>query len=106
MPIYVYRCLDCGLSHEIRHGFDETYDGVCDACRGVVRKYFGEVHISASATPTRGMHEGKAIDWSGSKAKERDKERDFKFRKDFEEALNKESYQTLFNYVDGLGLDD
>ena len=76
MPIYVYRCLDCGLSHEIRHGFDETYDGVCDACRGVVRKYFGEVHISASATPTRGMHEGKAIDWSGSKAKERDKERD------------------------------
>ena len=24
----------------------------------------------------------------------------------FEEALNKESYQTLFNYVDGLGLDD
>ena len=38
--------------------------------------------------------------------KERDKERDFKFRKDFEEALNKESYQTLFNYVDGLGLDD
>ena len=38
--------------------------------------------------------------------KERDKERDFKFKKDFEEALNKESYQTLFNYVDGLGLDD
>ena len=73
MPIYVYRCLDCGLSHEIRHGFDETYDGVCDTCKGVVRKYFGEVHISASATPTRGMHDGKAIDWGGSKAKERDK---------------------------------
>lgn len=76
MPIYCYRCLDCGLSHEIRHGFDETYDGVCDACRGVVRKYFGEVHIAASATPTRGVHDGKAIDWSGSKAKERQKERD------------------------------
>tara|TARA_Y100000401_G_scaffold93382_1_gene79640 strand:- start:162 stop:572 length:411 start_codon:yes stop_codon:yes gene_type:complete len=76
VPIYCYRCLDCGLSHEIRHGFDETYDGVCDACKGVVRKYFGEVHIAASATPTRGMHDGKAIDWSGSKAKERDKERD------------------------------
>ena len=38
--------------------------------------------------------------------REHHKERDFKFRKDFEEALNKESYQTLFNYVDGLGLDD
>ena len=76
MPIYCYRCLDCGLNHEIRHGFDETYDGICDSCGGVVRKYFGEVHIAASATPTRGMHDGKAIDWSGSKAKERDKERD------------------------------
>jgi len=76
VPIYCYRCLDCGLNHEIRHGFDETYDGICDSCGGVVRKYFGEVHIAASATPTRGMHDGKAIDWSGSKAKERDKERD------------------------------
>ena len=76
MPIYCYRCLDCGLSHEIRHGFDETYDDVCDACEGVVRKYFGDVYIAASATPTRGMHDGKAIDWAGSKAKERDKERD------------------------------
>ena len=76
MPIYCYRCLDCGLNHEIRHGFDETYDGICDGCGGVVRKYFGEVHIAASATPTRGMHDGKAIDWSGTKAKERDKERD------------------------------
>ena len=76
MPIYNYRCLDCGLTHEIRHGFDETYDDVCDACEGVVRKYFGDVYIAASATPTRGMHDGKAIDWAGSKAKERDKERD------------------------------
>ena len=76
MPIYNYRCLDCGLTHEIRHGFDETYDDVCDGCEGVVRKYFGDVYIAASATPTRGMHDGKAIDWAGSKAKERDKERD------------------------------
>ncbi len=76
MPIYCYRCLDCGLNHEIRHGFDETYGGVCDACGGVVRKYFGEVHIAASATPTRGVHDGKAIDWAGSKFNERQKERD------------------------------
>ena len=76
MPIYNYRCLDCGLTHEIRHGFDETYDDVCDACEGVVRKYFGDVYIAASATPTRGMHDGKAIDWAGSKAKERDIETD------------------------------
>ena len=76
MPIYVYRCLDCGLSHDIRHGFNETYNGVCQECAGVVRKYFGQVHISASATPTKGMHDGKEIDWAGSKAKERAKEKD------------------------------
>lgn len=76
MPMYVYRCLDCGLSHDIRHGFDETYDGVCDACGGVVRKYFGEVHIAASATPTRGTHDGKEINWSATKAKEESKAED------------------------------
>ena len=76
MPIYVYSCLDCGLSHDIRHGFNETYNGVCQECAGVVRKYFGQVHISASATPTKGMHDGKEIDWAGSKAKERAKEKD------------------------------
>ena len=76
MPMYVYRCLDCGLSHDIRHGFDETYDGVCDACGGVVRKYFGEVHIAASATPTRGTHNGKEINWSATKAKEESKAED------------------------------
>ena len=76
MPIYSYRCLDCGLSHDIRHGFDETYDGVCEGCSGVVRKYFGTVHVSASATPTRGVHDGKTIDWAGSKVKERAKEKD------------------------------
>mgnify|MGYP003322631300 CR=1 FL=1 len=76
MPIYNYRCLDCGLEHDIRHGFNETHDGVCEACSGVLRKHFGSVHIAASAMPTRGVHDGKAIDWSGSKAKERAKEKD------------------------------
>ena len=42
----------------------------------MVRKYFGSVHIAASATPTRGVHDGKEIDWSGTKTKERNKERD------------------------------
>tara|TARA_B100001175_G_scaffold284598_1_gene265130 strand:- start:157 stop:567 length:411 start_codon:yes stop_codon:yes gene_type:complete len=76
MPIYVYRCLDCGLSHDIRHGFDETYNGVCDTCAGTVRKYFGEVQIAASATPTRGVHDGKAINWDNTKANEQAKDKD------------------------------
>ena len=69
MPIYVYRCLDCGLSLDVRHSFEETYQGDCDGCSGVVRKHFGQVQISASATPTRGVHDGKAIDWKGTKTK-------------------------------------
>lgn len=76
MPIYVYRCLDCGLSLDISHSFEDTYNGDCDGCGGVLRKHFGAVHVSASATPSRGVHDGKEIDWSGSKTKERDKERD------------------------------
>jgi len=76
MPIYVYRCLDCGLSLDISHSFEDTYNGDCDGCGGVLRKHFGAVHVSASATPSRGVHDGKEIDWSGSKTKEREKERD------------------------------
>ena len=76
MPMYVYRCLDCGLSLDVRHSFEETYQGDCDGCGGVVRKHFGQVHIAASATPTRGVHDGKAIDWDGTKTKEQNKDRD------------------------------
>ena len=76
MPTYVYRCLDCGLSLDVYHSFEETYQDDCNGCGGVVRKHFGSVHIAASATPTRGVHDGKEIDWSGTRAKERNKERD------------------------------
>ena len=71
MPVYVYRCLDCGLSVDVRNGFDETYDGVCEGCSGVVRKYFGHVQFAPSATPSRGN-----IDWGGTKRNEKNKEAD------------------------------
>ena len=76
MPVYEYRCLDCGLALEIHHSFDETYQESCHGCDGVVRKYMGHVYVSASATPTRGTHDGKAIDWEGTKVKERLKDQD------------------------------
>ena len=41
-----------------------------------MRKHFGSVHIAASATPTRGVHDGKEINWAGTKTKEREKEKD------------------------------
>ena len=71
MPVYVYRCLDCGLSVDVRHGFDETYGGDCRGCGGVVRKYFGHVQFAPSATPSRGN-----IDWGVTKRNEKNKEAD------------------------------
>ena len=68
MPVYVYRCLDCGLSVDVRHGFDETYGGDCQGCGGVVRKYFGHVQFAPSATPSRGN-----IDWGVTKRNEKTK---------------------------------
>ena len=71
MPVYVYRCLDCGLTVDVRHSFDETYGGVCEGCDGPVRKYFGNVQFAPSATPSRGN-----IDWGGSKRNEKNKDAD------------------------------
>ena len=71
MPVYVYRCLDCGLTVDVRHGFDETYGGVCEGCEGVVRRYFGSVQFAPSATPSR-----SDVDWGVSKRNEKNKDAD------------------------------
>ena len=71
MPVYAYRCLDCGLTVDVRHGFDETYGADCEGCGGIVRKYFGHVQFAPSATPSRGN-----IDWGVTKRNEKNKEAD------------------------------
>ena len=71
MPVYVYRCLDCGLTFDVHHGMDETHDESCEGCEGVVRKYFGNVQFAPSATPSR-----SDVDWGVSKRNEKNKDAD------------------------------
>ena len=71
MPVYAYRCSDCGLTVDVRHGFDETYEAGCEGCGEAVRKYFGHVQFAPSANPSRGN-----IDWGVTKRNERNKEAD------------------------------
>ena len=68
MPVYTYRCLDCGLTLDVRHGMDETHD---EGCEGVVRKYFGNIQFAPSATPSR-----SDIDLGATKANEKNKDAD------------------------------
>lgn len=71
MPVYTYRCLDCGLTFDVRHGMDETHDESCEGCEGVVRKYFGNIQFAPSATPSRSN-----IDLGATKANEKNKDAD------------------------------
>ena len=63
--------MDCGLTIDVRHGFDETYGADCEGCGGIVRKYFGHVQFAPSATPSR-----SSIDWGVTKRNEANKEAD------------------------------
>jgi putative FmdB family regulatory protein len=38
MPIYDYRCQDCGQIIEVLHGVDASGPATCDACGGQLRK--------------------------------------------------------------------
>lgn len=45
MPLYDYACTACGRIHEVRHGFDETYDRPCEACGAPVRRVFNPAPV-------------------------------------------------------------
>ena len=53
MPLYTFRCLDCLNMEDIYLKIDETFSGSCSVCGGVVRKYYGNVRLAPSVTPTR-----------------------------------------------------
>jgi putative FmdB family regulatory protein len=45
MPLYDYKCADCGRIVEIRHGFNETPDETCAACGGRLVRVFNPAPI-------------------------------------------------------------
>lgn len=45
MPLYDYRCKACGAVTEVRHGFDERFDGVCSKCGGELVRVFNPAPI-------------------------------------------------------------
>ena len=45
MPLYDYACTQCGRVHEVRHGFDESHEGLCDACGGPVQRVFNPAPV-------------------------------------------------------------
>ncbi len=45
MPLYDYRCAQCGLVAEIRHGFNDTYSEPCAHCGGAMSRVFNPAPI-------------------------------------------------------------
>ncbi len=45
MPLYDYKCTNCGTVREVRHGFDESHDEPCPACGGAMTRVFNPAPI-------------------------------------------------------------
>ncbi len=45
MPLYDYKCAQCGRITEVRHGFDHTHDAPCTHCGGELKRVFNPAPI-------------------------------------------------------------
>ncbi|MEO9170153.1 MAG: FmdB family zinc ribbon protein [Candidatus Baltobacteraceae bacterium] len=45
MPLYDYRCIQCGKVTEVRHGFDDTHAVPCSECGGALKRVFNPAPI-------------------------------------------------------------
>ena len=45
MPLYDYKCAQCGAVTEVRHGFDQTHDAPCAKCGGPLKRVFNPAPI-------------------------------------------------------------
>jgi putative FmdB family regulatory protein len=45
MPLYDYRCTQCGRVTEVRHGFDESHDEPCPACGAPLQRVFNAAPV-------------------------------------------------------------
>ncbi len=45
MPLYDYKCAQCGRVSEVRHGFNEAHGDPCPACGGPLARVFNPAPI-------------------------------------------------------------
>jgi putative FmdB family regulatory protein len=45
MPLYDYKCTQCGKVIEVRHGFNESHADPCPACGGALQRVFSAAPI-------------------------------------------------------------
>lgn len=45
MPLYDYKCAQCGRVAEVRHGFDQRWDEPCAVCGGTLVRVFNPAPI-------------------------------------------------------------
>jgi putative FmdB family regulatory protein len=45
MPLYDYKCTQCGKVTEVRHGFNESHADPCPACGGTMQRVFSAAPI-------------------------------------------------------------
>ena len=45
MPVYEYRCKECGKTHEIEHGFNDARPTSCPSCGGHLTRVFHPVGL-------------------------------------------------------------
>ena len=45
MPLYEYRCLDCGSRFDLRRAFSDTSGVTCPQCHGQVQRVFSAVAV-------------------------------------------------------------
>ncbi|HZY99566.1 MAG TPA: FmdB family zinc ribbon protein [Candidatus Baltobacteraceae bacterium] len=45
MPLYDYKCSNCGTVREVRHGFNDTHDQPCSVCGGAMMRVFNPAPI-------------------------------------------------------------
>jgi putative FmdB family regulatory protein len=69
MPVYDYRCKECGTTHEIEHGVNDERPTKCPACGGQLQRVFYPVGVVFKGS---GFHKtdyaGKAAQKAGESA--------------------------------------
>jgi putative FmdB family regulatory protein len=74
MPLYDYKCQQCGKVTEVRHGFDASHTDPCPSCGGALKRVFSAAPIVFKGsgyyiTDSRASSSGKAENPASEPAK-------------------------------------